>query len=265
MCGDGANDCGALRAAYIGVALSDCEASIAAPFTSRQQNIRCVANILKEGRCSLSTAIGSFKYMVLYSFIQFFTVILLYSIGNTLTDPEYLIIDLFIVAPLSVAYAVGRPWKKLEASTIPLRLMTPSNLASVFIQLFLAVATQIVIFIGVQHQTWWRVFEPTKQSLDDAGSYEATSLFYFSCFQYIFVCVALAKGPPFRDRIFKNGDTGFKKNAFTIGIVAMAILHFMMAVAFETLIDAVAQNGSSKHFWKSCLTRTTSPRIQINR
>ena len=32
---DGANDCGALKAAHVGISLSEAEASVAAPFTSR--------------------------------------------------------------------------------------------------------------------------------------------------------------------------------------------------------------------------------------
>ena len=56
MCGDGANDCGALKTADIGISLSEAEASIAAPFTSQIQDISSVIEVLKEGRCSLTTS-----------------------------------------------------------------------------------------------------------------------------------------------------------------------------------------------------------------
>lgn len=39
MCGDGGNDCGALRAAHAGLALSDAEASLVSPFTSRTKSV----------------------------------------------------------------------------------------------------------------------------------------------------------------------------------------------------------------------------------
>ena len=56
MCGDGANDCGALKQADVGISLSEAEASIAAPFTSSIQNISCVVDLLREGRCAMTTS-----------------------------------------------------------------------------------------------------------------------------------------------------------------------------------------------------------------
>ena len=59
--GDGANDCMALRTNNIGVSLSEEEASIASPFTSRNQNISCLVPLLKEGKSSLVISIQTFN------------------------------------------------------------------------------------------------------------------------------------------------------------------------------------------------------------
>lgn len=101
MCGDGANDCGALKTADAGISLSEAEASIAAPFTSAVQNIECVVTLLREGRCSMATAFQSFKFIELYALIQFFSVVLLVTMGCNVTDRQFLYIDLLALIPLA--------------------------------------------------------------------------------------------------------------------------------------------------------------------
>jgi magnesium-transporting ATPase (P-type) len=70
MCGDGGNDTGALKAAHVGVALSDAEASMVAPFASLDKEIGSVLDVLKEGRCALASSLASYKYMICYGQIQ---------------------------------------------------------------------------------------------------------------------------------------------------------------------------------------------------
>jgi cation-transporting ATPase 13A3/4/5 len=102
MCGDGANDCGALKAADVGISLSEAEASAAAPFTSHDKNVSCVLSLVSEGRASLTTSLSCFKYMALYSVTEFTTTILLYSFTNNIGDLQYLYIDLILIPPLSI-------------------------------------------------------------------------------------------------------------------------------------------------------------------
>lgn len=97
MCGDGANDCGALKAAHTGISLSEAESSVASPFTSKVANISCVPTVIREGRAALVTSFGIFKYMAAYSLCQFVSVMILYSIDSNLTDFQYLYIDLFMI------------------------------------------------------------------------------------------------------------------------------------------------------------------------
>ena len=69
MCGEGANDCGALKAADVGISLSEAESSVAAPFTSKINTIECVITVLREGKASLATTIQSFKATEVFAMI----------------------------------------------------------------------------------------------------------------------------------------------------------------------------------------------------
>lgn len=89
MIGDGANDCAALKAAHVGISLSDSEASIAAPFTAQVTDISCVPVLLSEGRASLITSYQMFRYMVrMFVFVQLL-LILSSQTGHVLDDSIY--------------------------------------------------------------------------------------------------------------------------------------------------------------------------------
>lgn len=66
MCGDGGNDCGALRTAHAGIALSDAEASVVSPFTSSSKSVQSVVDVLCEGRCALVTSFAAYRFYITY-------------------------------------------------------------------------------------------------------------------------------------------------------------------------------------------------------
>lgn len=58
--------------------------------------------LLREGRASLTTTFQAFKFIELYSLIQFFSVTLLYLKASNLSDNQFLYIDVAVLVPLSV-------------------------------------------------------------------------------------------------------------------------------------------------------------------
>ncbi|XP_038015876.1 polyamine-transporting ATPase 13A2 isoform X2 [Motacilla alba alba] len=143
MCGDGANDCGALRAADVGISLSEAEASVASPFTSRVATIECVPRVIREGRCSLVTSFGVFKYMALYSLVQFVSVLLLYTINTNLSDFQFLFFDLVITTTVAVLMGRTGPAPALGVQRPQGALISGLVLGSLLLQTALLITVQV--------------------------------------------------------------------------------------------------------------------------
>ncbi|XP_042354316.1 polyamine-transporting ATPase 13A3-like isoform X2 [Plectropomus leopardus] len=221
MCGDGANDCGALRRAHSGISLSELEASVASPFTSSTPNISCVPNLIREGRGALITSFCVFKFMALYSIIQYLSVTLLYSILSNLGDFQFLFIDIAIILIIAFTMSLNSAWKELVWHRPPSSLISGPLLCSVLTQILTCLVFQVLAFLLVRQQSWYETWTPQSDACNISNSrhnvnvtsppdpknirnYENTTLFYVSSFQYLAVAIVFSKGKPFRQPSYKN-------------------------------------------------------------
>jgi cation-transporting ATPase 13A2 len=221
FCGDGANDCGALKAADVGVSLSEAEASVAAPFTSRQFDISCVPQVIKEGRAALVTSFSCFKYMSLYSAIQFCSVSFLYASASNLGDFQFLFIDLLLILPIAIFMGWSGAYPILSRKRPTANLVSRKVLTPLLGQMLFCILVQFIAFYFVQRQPWYQPPVIDKQHSNSLNS-QNTALFLVSCFQYIFSAVVLSVGKPYREPMSRN--LPFITSIF----VALAITLYML-------------------------------------
>ncbi|PFH50913.1 hypothetical protein AMATHDRAFT_143898 [Amanita thiersii Skay4041] len=208
MCGDGANDCAALKAADVGISLSEAEASVAAPFTSSTPDISCVLDVIKEGRAALVTSFSCFKYMALYSLIQFTSVTLLYSFASSLGDFQFLYIDLFIIIPVAIAMGRTLPYPSIYIKRPTASLVSKKVLTSIIGQVIITSSVQAWAYLWVRRQEWYTpppIPKPSPMGNRlEPKNFENTGLFLISCFQYILVAAVFSIGPPYRKPMWTN-------------------------------------------------------------
>ena len=232
MCGDGANDCGALKAAHAGISLSEAEASVASPFTSKIADISCVPQLVREGRTALVTSFGIFKYMAGYSITQYLSVMVLYDIYSNLSDTQYLYIDMFVITTLAAFFGLNRSHKGPLAKSPPQNsLISFMPLFSLVSQLMVVIAFQVVALKLVEGQPWFVPFNyknpcyinttveadfaatnlntideycDPEADIDPVASYENYAVFSVSQFQYIILAIAFSKGRPYRSSMITN-------------------------------------------------------------
>ncbi|XP_036900991.1 polyamine-transporting ATPase 13A2 isoform X1 [Sturnira hondurensis] len=204
MCGDGANDCGALKAADVGISLSQAEASVVSPFTSSVASIECVPMVIREGRCSLDTSFSVFKFMALYSLTQFISVLILYTINTNLGDVQFLVIDLVITATVAVLMSRTGPAPVLGRARPPGALLSVPVLSSLLLQVALVAGVQLGGYFLTLAQPWFQPLNKTVPAPDNLPNYENTVVFSLSSFQYLILAAAMSKGAPFRQPLYTN-------------------------------------------------------------
>lgn len=272
MVGDGANDCGALKAAHIGISLSQAEASIAAPFTSCTPNISCVLELVREGRCALVTSFGLFKYMALYSLVQFTTVIILYQRGVELSNAEFLFEDLVITTSLAVVMGRAGPAKHLVSQRPVASLVAGVTVIPLLMHIVVTVLIQYSALMFLDLQPWFVPVDPDIMNGGAVQCWENTSVFCVSCYQYFILASVFAKGKPHRQSFHTNWMFVMTVSALTLFTIYVQIrpsdwiatqfelepwsekgayfrVHLLILPVINLLLSIIIENGVAESKW----------------
>lgn len=294
MCGDGANDCGALRAAHTGISLSELESSVAAPFTSSDPDIVCVARVLREGRAALTTSFGVFKFMVAYSLTEFLSVAFLYYFDSNLTDFQFLYIDVALIVNFAFFFGMTEAYTGKLCKIPPLTsLLGLVPLTSLVGQLFLIGVAQYLSYYALTFFPWYA--RHTYEGEEANKCWENYAIFAVSMFQYIVMPIVFSHGAPYRRSVATNKQlmisilimTGISLYVavapakwledflelqmpadvlLTYIIIAIAAFHFVLALFFERFI--VQYLMESKQMVPRCLKEKRvrkTPHLMIKR
>ncbi|GBM58507.1 putative cation-transporting ATPase 13A4 [Araneus ventricosus] len=205
MCGDGANDCGALKTAHTGVSLSLAEASVAAPFTSPQQNIQCIPTLIREGRATLVSTFDSFRYMVCYSFTFLLAVLFLFWDGQRPSDGAYVTIDIILNLAPPFLFGATRAYQGLSKKQPTRSILSFIPCFSVASFMLIQIAVHAFAYIYCIQQPWYEPFTFDRENaFSPNASHTGTTVLTTNMMAYVTGATIFASGSPYRASFFSN-------------------------------------------------------------
>ncbi|KAI9479504.1 hypothetical protein BDB00DRAFT_885412 [Zychaea mexicana] len=211
MCGDGGNDCGALRAAHVGIAMSEAEASVVSPFSTPSRTVKACVELVIQGRSALATSFASYKYLIMYGETMATVKLFTFYFTMSFSQWNFILIDAFITLFCAFAVTQAKAAKQLSAQRPTARILGPEVLASVLGQLVINALFLMGAFVMLYtHDDFFRCNEWDARAVDNSkwwllgDSFETDVLTFVSLFQFVNAALIFNYGYLFRDRWYRN-------------------------------------------------------------
>jgi len=198
------------------------DASMAAPFTSKLPSIRSMADVVRQGRCTLVTSMQMYQILALNSLISAYSLSVLYLDGVKYGDVQMTGMGIL----MSIVYmSVSRstPLKKLS----PVKPLTSIFHPSLFLSLLLQFTTHLSTMVyAVYCAKLEKSDEEMEEKIDLDGEFKPgivnSVVFLVSCVQQVAVFVVNLQGRPFMTGLTEN-------RPLLYSLIATFILTFMFA------------------------------------
>jgi predicted P-type ATPase len=252
MCGDGQNDCGCLKAAHVGVALSNAEASIVAPFTSLDKSLPAVLEVIREGRCALASTVSAYSFYMTYGQTETFLQVLNAYFAITLSEWCWVFLDGMFSISLAFSIPFSQAAHQLTSRRPTDRLLGTETLFSVCgvlaWNLFYMVLALVVLF----QQDWFQCRKWSASGgnlLEIVDNYEASVIFLVGGYQYIASAIVMNFGYTFRQPWYRNFVFVFLVLTWTILMLVVALHESTLSCLFRVNCE----NEVSVQTWDSAL------------